>query len=108
MPNELAAVTEQLNVLLARIERGEAPERSRLEETLTDGYACALSLDAQCDRLERRIADHAAKLTAESGEEQMRELSAVARMLRRRRRELDSIRGLLAVLRASAHETRIA
>lgn len=108
MPNELAAVTEEINVLLACIERGETPDRSLLEETLTDGYACALSLDGQCDRLERRIAEHAANLTAESGEEHMRELSAVARTLRRRRRELDSIRGLLGSLRASAHEARVA
>lgn len=95
-------------MLLARIERGDYPNRARLEDALTDGYAFALSLDAECDRLERRIAVHAAELTAESGKERTQELSALARMLGRRRRELDSLRGLLAVLRAGVQEARVA
>ncbi len=108
MGNDLAAVTERINVLLARIERGDYPDRARLEDTLTDGYACALSLDAECDRLERRIAGHAAELTAGSSEELARDLSAQARLLSRRRGELDSLRGLLVVLRAGVQETRVA
>jgi hypothetical protein len=35
MCNELATVTERINVLLARIERGDYPDRARLEDTLT-------------------------------------------------------------------------
>jgi hypothetical protein len=108
MCNELATVTERINVLLARIERGDYPDRTRLEDTLTDGYAFALSLDAECDRLERRIAGHAAELTADSDQEHTRELSTLARMLGRRRGELNSLRGLLAVLRAGAQEARVA
>lgn len=108
MPNETAPVTERINLLLARIERGDHPSRARLEDTLTEGYACALSLDAECDRLERRIAEHAAELTAESGEQHTRQLSALARLLRRRRRELDALRSLLAALRAGVHEAHVA
>lgn len=108
MHNDLAAVTERINVLIARIEREDYPDRARLEDTLTEGYACALSLDAECDRLERRIAGHAAELTTESGEELARDLSALAGMLSRRRRELESLRGLLVVLRAGAQEARVA
>jgi hypothetical protein len=108
MPNELDTVIERINVLLARIERGDYPDRARLEDTLTDGYAFALSLDAECDRLERRIAGHAAELSAGTGEELARDLSALAQALSRRRRELDSLRSLLVVLRAGVQEARVA
>lgn len=108
MRNDLATVTERINVLLARIERGDYPDRARLEDTLTDGYACALSLDAECHRLERRIAGHTAELTSDSGEELARDLSDLVGTLSRRRRELDSLRGLLVVLRAGVQEARVA
>jgi hypothetical protein len=108
MRNELSAITDRINLLLARMERGDYPDRAGLEDTLTDGYACALSLDAECDRIERRIAEHAAELTSESGEEHTRQLSALARLLGRRRGELDALRGLLVVLRAGVQQARVA
>jgi hypothetical protein len=106
--NQLAAVTDRINLLLARLKRGDFPDRASLEDTLTDGYACALSLDAECERLERRIAKHAAELTGENAVEHARELSALARLLADRRKELDSLRDLLALLRAGVQETRVA
>jgi hypothetical protein len=106
--NQLAAVTDRINLLLARLQRGDYPDRARLEDTLTDGYACALSLDAECERLERRIAEHAAELTGENAEEHARELSALARLLADRRKELDALRDLLALLRAGVQEARVA
>jgi hypothetical protein len=108
LPDQLAAVTDRINLLLARLKRGDYPDRARLEDTLTDGYACALSLDAECERLERRIAEHAAELTGENAEEHGRELSALARLLAERRKELNSLRDLLALLRAGAQEARVA
>ena len=108
MRNELAAVTDRINLLLARLERGDYPDRARLEDTLTDGYACALSLDAECERIERRIAEHAAQLTGERAEEHAHELSALPRLLSDRRVELDSLRDLLALLRAGVQEARVA
>jgi hypothetical protein len=108
MHHDLASITDRIHVLLARIERGDYPDQARLEDTLTDGYAWALSLDAECDRLERRISDHAAELSADSSVEQARELSGLARLLARRRRELDALRDLLAVLRAGVQEARVA
>jgi hypothetical protein len=106
--NHLAAVTDRINVLLARLERGDYPDRARLENTLTDGYACALSLDAECHRIERRIAEHAAQVTGDRAEELAQELSALARLLSDRRGELHSLRDLLAVLRAGVQEARVA
>jgi hypothetical protein len=108
MRHDLASITDRIHVLLARIERGDYPDQARLEDTLTDGYAWALSLDAECDRLERRISDHAAELSADGSMEQARELSGLARLLARRRRELDALRELLAVLRAGVQEARVA
>jgi hypothetical protein len=108
MRHDLASITDRIHVLLARIERGDYPDQARLEDTLTDGYAWALSLDAECDRLERRISEHAAELSAGSSVEQARELSGLARLLAHRRRELDALRDLLAVLRAGVQEVRVA
>lgn len=108
MREELSSVTDRINLLLARLKRGDYPDRARLEDTLTDGYACALSLDAECDRIERRIALHAAELTGENSEKHARELSALARRLAHRRAELDSLRDLLVLLRAGVQEARVA
>lgn len=108
MGNQLAAVTERLHSLIEGIEHGEQPGRERIEETLTDGYACALSLDAECRRLEIRISENAVHLGGESSVEQALELSAFARLLTRRRRELESLRDLLAVLRTGERQARVA
>ena len=108
MRQELASVTDHINTMLARLEQGDRPDGARLEATLTDGYAYALSLDAECARLERRISEHAAGLGVDGGLEQARELSALARLLARRRAELDGLRDLLAVLRAGVREAQVA
>jgi hypothetical protein len=107
MPS-LATTTDRINVLLERISSGDHLEREPLEETLTDGYAWALELDAECGRLERRISAGAERLAYEAGEEEARELSALARLLTCKRRELHSLRELLAGLRAGAQRARVA
>jgi hypothetical protein len=108
MRHDLASTIDRIHALLARIERGDYPDQDRLEDTLTDGYAWALSLDAECDRLERRLSDHAAGLSADSSMEEARELTALARLLARRRRDLEALRDLLAVLKAGVQEARVA
>ncbi len=108
MRRDLATTTERIQELLARIERGDYPEQARLEDTLTDGYAWALSLDAECDRIERRISEDAASLGVDSSVDQARELSVRARLLIHRRRELEAFRALLAGLRAGAQQARVA
>jgi hypothetical protein len=104
----LAATTDRIHLLLDGIERGDNPDRPHLEETLTDGYACALTLDAECRRLERCISERAERLAHGSGENEARELSALARLLTARRGELQSLRELLAVLKSGAREPRVA
>jgi chromosome segregation ATPase len=108
MPNQLAAIRARLEALLTGLERGDHPGQARLEETLTDGYAWALKLDAECARLERSIGTLAEQLDHRSGEQQARELSRTARRLARVKRELAALRGLLASLRAEAAEAKVA
>jgi len=108
MPNELASVRGRLQALLIGLERGDHPGRAHLEETLTDGYAWALKLDAECARLERSIATLAAELDHGSSEQQARELSRTARRLAGAKRELVALRGLLSSLRAEAAEAKVA
>jgi chromosome segregation ATPase len=108
MSQQLASVRGRLEKLLHSLESGRRPERARLEETLTDGYACALKLDAECARLERSIGTLAAELDHASGEQQARELSRAARRLARAKRDLAALRGLLAALRSEAAEAKVA
>ena len=108
MANQLASIRDRLEALLTGLERGDHPGQARLEETLTDGYAWALKLDAECTRLERSIGTLAAELDYGSGEQQARELSRTARRLARVKQELAALRGLLSSLRAEAAEAKVA
>jgi hypothetical protein len=108
MSQQLASIRGRLEDLLTAFRRGEQPERAQLEDTLTDGYAWALRLDAECARLERSIGTLAAELDHESSEQQARELSKDARRLARSKRDLSALRGLLASLRAEAAEAKVA
>ena len=108
MPPQFAAIRGRLEELLAALESGAHPGRASLERTLTDGYALALELDAECTRLERSIGTLAAEIGQESSEEQARELSRTARRLARSKGELVNLRRLLSSLRAEAAEARVA
>jgi hypothetical protein len=108
MTNELASITDRLQGLLAALGRGASPDRRHLDDTLTDGYAWALTLDAKCARLERSIAELAASIADESSEARAQELSGLAGELVRAKRERQALRTLLASLRAEASEARVA
>lgn len=108
MAQQLALIRGRLEDLLMALESGAHPGRARVEETLTDGYAWALKLDAECTRLERSIGTLAAELDQGSSERQARELSRAARRLARAKGELGGLRGLLASLRAEAAEAKVA
>jgi hypothetical protein len=104
VPTKLAAVNDRITTMLEEIEAGRHPGRAVVEETLTDGYAWALSLDGECARLERRISDKAVELSEESGDEPALELSALASLLSRRRDQLAELRSLLATLKDGVRE----
>ena len=59
-------IHDDIRSLLEAPPTGEdAPSLDHLEHTLTDGYAGALALEAERWRIERRIADVAARLGEE-------------------------------------------
>ena len=78
-----------------------APHRDpeRLDSTLTDGYALALALEAECHRLTRRLAELAQTLRPGDPSEKTLELSEVARRLDGCDGELGDLRGRLGELR---------
>jgi hypothetical protein len=102
LAHQLSTINARLEDLLSALERGDNPGRARFEETLTDGYAWALKLDAECARLERSIGTLAGELDRGSNEQNARQLSAAARRLGRARRELAALRNLLSLLREEA------
>ncbi|HZP74216.1 MAG TPA: hypothetical protein VFA97_12655 [Gaiellaceae bacterium] len=80
----------------------------RLEHTLTDGYAHALSLEAEAHRIERRLADATRELGREGSTVQLDEVADLARRLDANRAELERLRSLLASLRRVADAVRSA
>ena len=90
---------QQIEELLTR---ASAPTLARMEDTLTEGYAQALALEAERWRLERRLGEVAREgREADVGEE----LARSATRLTRADGELAELRELLGTLheRAPAH-----
>ena len=79
-----------------------------IERTLTDGYAHALSLEAEKWRLERRVTEVVQEIDAGDTAAKARELSSLAERLDGNQDELERLRGVLADLRRHADGLRIA
>jgi chromosome segregation ATPase len=79
----------------------------QIEGTLTDGYAKALSLEAEGWRLERRIEVLSQEIEQGDIVTNARELADVARRLERNRDDLAELRRLLGKLRRSADDARV-
>jgi hypothetical protein len=90
------ALLEEISALLAAGEAGE--DVDRLERTLTDGYARALTLEAERRRLERQIGDLTVTL-GEADAASRRELAALVRQMKRREGDLGALRAQLGRLR---------
>ena len=107
--NDLATLYQEIDALLAAPAAGGAsPPLWRLERTLTDGYACALSLEAERNRLERRIGELATGLHEGGAEPKASELAALSRRLAHAGDELILLRGRLTRLRGHVTATRAA
>ena len=91
---------------LPRSGRG-APSLSRIEDTLMDGYAEALALEAERLRLERRLGE-VARDAGGAGRELATELAAIAERISRADGRLSRLRTLLDSLRERAREIRTA
>jgi Mg2+ and Co2+ transporter CorA len=90
---------ERIQALTAAVAEGPVLPRSEMEPIVTDGYARALELDAECLRIEQRI-DDLTHDTAVVGHDMARgELPALLRRLREATRQSTELRELLAPLR---------
>ena len=86
----------------------DAPSLDHIEHTLTAGYARALAIEAERWRLERRIADVAARLGDEVTDEDASELADLGHRLSSTDGDLIRLRTLLVSLRTRADEVRAA
>lgn len=108
-------VADDLSLLLDEIERvlrqpptGGLDAVARVEETLTDGYARALALEAERWRIERRLAE-VARLVAEGSTRSLaEELSELVGRLEQADADLQRLRDLLGSLRRHAEAVRAA
>jgi ABC-type phosphate transport system auxiliary subunit len=91
----MTELLEKINALVAQPE----PDAGQVERTLTDGYAHALSLEAEKWRLERRRAEVAGELHDGDTAEKAAELAEIARRLVGNADDLIRLRALLAKLR---------
>ncbi len=81
-----------------------APALDVVERTLTDGYACALELEAEHLRLRRRLQDEAAALGGSTAG--AASVSALARGIAEKESDLAELRDALEVLRLTANRLR--
>jgi hypothetical protein len=86
---------------------GQTRDLDEIEGTLTDGYAKALSLEAESWRLERRVAVLSQEIEQGDILTNARELADVARRLERNGEDLAELRRLLAELRRCADDARV-
>jgi ABC-type phosphate transport system auxiliary subunit len=111
-PEAIPALLDEIDELLAEPSPTEEPATpatlARLERTLTDGYAHALSLEAERLRLERRMSELAGELHNGNQEQKAEELVQVSRRISSAGDEIDHLRTTLAELRARARVVRAA
>jgi hypothetical protein len=89
---------EEIVDLLRMPENGAgAPSLDTIESTLTNGYAAALSLEAERSRIERRLGEVARKAEDEA---HVREFARLSRCLEAADVELERLRTLLRNLQA--------
>jgi hypothetical protein len=91
---------EQIEKLLS----ADAPTLARMEDTLTEGYARALALEAERWRLERRIGEVAREGRTDISEE----LRSLGTRLTHADGELANLRSLLGSLNERARVARLA
>jgi hypothetical protein len=98
-------MTELFDRITTLIDESER-DLDRIERTLTDGYAHALSLEGERLRLERRLSELARELGGGDTTTKTDELSSVARRLDGNAGDLTRLRSALAELRRHAAAVR--
>ena len=90
---------DSLDALIAAPTEHDEAARAELERTLTDGYASALSLEAERLRLERRIGHVAAQVSERNKDVKADELAELSLKLSRASGDLRELRERLVTLR---------
>jgi len=99
----MTELLEQIQALIGASTRDIA----KIERTLTDGYAHALSLEAERSRLERRRDEVAHGIQRGDTAKKARELATLSRRIEGNRDDLTTLRGLLGDLRKHADDVRV-
>jgi hypothetical protein len=100
---------EQIQELLnAPTSGADAPTLARMENTLTEGYAHALALEAERWRLERRLGEVARSVEGGDGSSFVEELASLAKRLTSADGELTKLRSLLGPLHERTRSARLA
>ena len=89
---------ERIQALTDAMAEGPALPRSEMEPTVTDGYARALELDAECLRIEGQI-DALTEASVQGHGVPRGELSALLKRYQEATRQSAELRALLAPLR---------
>jgi ABC-type phosphate transport system auxiliary subunit len=105
-PEAIPALLDEIDELLAKPSPSEAATLARLERTLTDGYAHALSLEAERARLERRMSELAGELHDGNQEQKAEELVQVSRRISCKGAQIERLRTTLEELRVRARTVR--
>ncbi|MEP6910750.1 MAG: hypothetical protein ABI896_10025 [Actinomycetota bacterium] len=98
MTDDLQLLLERIRTLLDASDQGAGLPRKKVEPTLTDGYARALELDAECLRIERRI-DNLTRQVADGNDVPAGKLSGLLRRLHATEQQSADLRAMLAPLR---------
>jgi hypothetical protein len=107
MTAETGTLYEDIHALLEEAPGAEQGAfLARLEHTLTDGYARALTLEAERVRLSRRMDELTYGLRDDAADLPTDELATVAKRLSDANTELTRLRRILAALRARARAIR--
>jgi len=102
-------MVERIEQLLSAPASGAgAPTLARMEDTLTEGYAQALALEAERWRLERRLGEVARTVEGPDVSSFAEELTALAKGLVRADGELAQLRRLLGSLHERTRSVRVA
>jgi chromosome segregation ATPase len=99
-------MTELLQQIRSLIS-ASARDIDQIERTLTDGYAHALSLEAERSRIERRMSEVTQGIQKGDTARKARELAELSERLDGARVDLTKLRALLGDLRRHADDVRV-
>jgi hypothetical protein len=103
MPNDLPTFLEEIDALL-EVSAHAGAGLETIERTLTDGYAYALTLDAERWRLERQLGEVAGSMG--EADVSTEEVAGLGERLAAVRDELTRLRSKLSALRVRATDVR--